>query len=419
VAEVNWAGNVVYSAERVHQPASVEELAALVAAAPRIRVLGSRHSFNAIADSEQLVSLRGLPAAVEVDRARGTACCPAALTYGELAPALAAAGVALANLGSLPHISVAGSIATATHGSGDRNGNLATAVAGLELVTSTGETLVVGRGDPDFDGMVVALGALGAVTRVTLDVEPAYSVAQRVYEGLTWDALEQHFDALTACGYSVSVFTRWEQRIAGQLWVKRRAGEAPLEQELFGARAAPAQLHPIAGGDPAACTPQLGVLGPWHERLAHFRMEFTPSTGAEIQSEYLLPRAHARAAIEALRGLAPRIRPLLHIGEIRTVAADNLWMSPQHGRDTVALHFTWRRRQAEVEALLVDVEAALAPFDPRPHWGKLFLAGADSIAPRYGCCADFAALAARLDPRGAFRNDWLERCVLGGSVSAR
>jgi xylitol oxidase len=419
VTELNWAGNVVYGAERVAAPASVEELAALIAAAPRIRVLGSRHSFNTIADSAQLVSLRGLPATVELDRDGGTVSCPAAITYGELAPALAAAGVALVNLGSLPHISVAGSIATATHGSGDRNGNLATAVAGLELVSSAGETLAVRRGERDFDGMVVALGALGAVTRVTLDVEPAYSVAQQVYEGLRWDALEEHFDAITACGYSVSVFTRWEDEIAGQLWVKRRAGEAPLQAELFGARAAPLQLHPIPGGDPGACTPQLAVPGPWHERLAHFRLEFTPSAGEELQSEYLLARVHARAAIEALRGLAPRIRPLLHIGEIRTVAADRLWMSPQYGRDTVALHFTWRRQQPAVEALLVDVEAALAPFDPRPHWGKLFLAEAASIAPRYERCADFAALAARLDVRGAFRNDWLERCVLGSSACAR
>ena len=418
MGELNWAGNVVYGAGRVQRPASVEELAALIAAAPRIRVLGSRHSFNTIADSEQLVSLRSLPATIELDRERGTVACPGAMTYGELAPALAAAGVALANLGSLPHISVAGSIATATHGSGDRNGNLATAVAGLELVTSAGETLAVSRGERDFDGMVVALGAIGAVTRVTLDVEPAYGVAQQVYEGLRWDALAEHFDELTACGYSVSVFTRWEDELAGALWVKRRAGEAPLEAELFGARAARSQLHPIPGGDPAACTTQLGAFGPWHERLAHFRLEFTPSAGEELQSEYLLARVHARAAIEALRGLAPRIRPLLHIGEIRTVAADGLWMSPQYRRDTVALHFTWRRQQADVEALLADIEAALAPFEPRPHWGKLFLAGADSIAPRYERCADFAALLARLDPRGAFRNAWLERCVLGTPAGA-
>jgi xylitol oxidase len=414
VAVRNWAGNVSYTAPHVQTPASIDELRELVASAPRIRVLGSRHSFNTIADSPQLVSLRGLPSELEVDRAASTLSCSPAITYGELARAMRPHRLALANLGSLPHISVGGSIATATHGSGDRNGNLATAVAGLELLTSTGELIACRRGDADFDGLVVGLGGLGAVTRVTLDVEPAYAVAQRVYEGLSWDALGANFDELTASGYSVSVFTRWDEH-AGQLWVKQRVhdrlDDAPAE--LFGARAATEQVHPIPGGDPAACTAQLGLPGPWDDRLAHFRLDFTPSAGEELQSEYLLPRVHATAAIEALRRLAPRIRPLLHIGEIRTVAADRLWMSPQYGRDTVGIHFTWLREQTSVEGLLVDLEDALAPFEPRPHWGKLFLAGSDAIASRYERCADFAALVARVDPRGAFRNAWLEQHVLG------
>jgi len=414
VGEVNWAGNVTYSAQSVHSPASVEELCELIASTARIRVLGSRHSFSTIADSPALVSLRALPAGLTVDRSAGTVSCSPALTYGELSQLLVPEGLALANLGSLPHISIGGSIATATHGSGDRNGNLATAVAGLELVTSNGELIAARRGDSDFDGLVVGLGALGAVTRVTLDVEPAYEVKQRIYEGLSWDALDANFDQLTMLGYSVSVFTRWDQQ-AGQLWVKRRVDEGhdALPDELFGARAAVRQVHPIAGGDPAACTPQLGLPGPWHDRLAHFRLEFTPSAGEELQSEYLLPRAESRPAIEALRRLSPRIRPLLHIGEIRTVAADRLWMSPQCARETVAIHFTWRRRQAAVEALLVEVEAALAPFSPRPHWGKLFLADADALAPRYERWSDFVALVARMDSRGAFRNAWFERKVLG------
>jgi xylitol oxidase len=418
VTAVNWAGNVAYGAERVQVPTSIAELCALIAAAPRIRVLGSRHSFNAIADSDQLVSLHGLPSQVEVDRRTSTVTCSGAISYGELAVTLAAEGLALANLGSLPHISVAGSVATATHGSGDRLGNLATSVAALEFVTSAGEVVHASRGEQDFDGLVVGLGALGAVTRVTLDVEPAYAVSQVVYEGLSWQALDQHFDELTGAGDSVSVFTRWEES-AGQLWVKRRAnGELTAPRELFGARAAAGQVHPIPGGDPAACTPQLGVPGPWYDRLPHFRLEFTPSAGEELQSEYLLPRAHARAAIEALRRLAPRIRALLHVSEIRTVAADGLWLSPEYGRDTVCIHFTWLREQRRVEALLGELEAALAPFSPRPHWGKLFLLQADEIAPLYERYEDFVALRARLDPRRAFVNNWLGRRVLGGESAA-
>jgi alditol oxidase len=410
----NWAGNYTYRAAELHQPSTVEEVRELVARAPRVRVLGSRHSFNDIADSAELVSLEGLPAGVAVDRAASTVSFSAGLRYGELAEALEAESLALHNLASLPHISVAGAVATATHGSGEANGNLATAVAALELITSEGEVVTAARGDDDFDGMVVGLGALGAVTRIALDVEPAYRVRQRVFEGLDWDALLQSFDAIAATGYSVSVFTRWGDDV-DQVWVKSRATDEPEQvlAELFGAVASTVDRHPILGLDPVNCTPQLGVPGGWADRLPHFRMGFTPSNGDELQSEYHLPRRHAVAAIEALRALADTIRPVLQVTELRTIAADRLWMSPQYEQDTIAIHFTWAPEQEAVERVLVDVEAALAAFGARPHWGKVFLAGASVIAGLYERVPDFAALAQRLDPRGAFRNDWLERHVLG------
>jgi alditol oxidase len=414
VAETNWAGTYAYGVAALHRPTSLEELQEVVAAAPRIRVLGSRHSFSDIADSAELVSLDGLPGDLVFDHAARTVTLSAALRYGDVAAALGFAGLALQNLASLPHISVAGAVATATHGSGDRHGNLATAVAALELVTSSGEVVRFARGDPEFEGAVVGLGALGAVTSITLDVEPAYEVRQRVFEGLRWEALFERFDAVFAAGDSVSVFTRWG-RATDQVWVKTRVGAAPEEvrDELFGAVAATVERHPILGLDPVNCTPQLGVPGGWADRLPHFRMGFTPSAGEEIQSEYLVPRAEAIAAIEAVRGLADVVVPVLQVSEIRTVAADGLWMSGEHERDTVALHFTWKREPEAVRRALVDVERALEPFGARPHWGKLFLAGAETIAPLYARAGDFAALAERLDPRGAFRNAWLERHVLG------
>jgi alditol oxidase len=414
VREVNWAGTHTYAAEQLHRPATVEEVQEIVARAPHVRVLGSRHSFTDIADSGELVSLDGLPTDVVVDRAAGTVSAGAAVRYGELAEALNAEGLALHNLASLPHISVAGAIATATHGSGAGNGNLATAVAGLEVVASSGEIVATHRGDPDFDGLVVGLGALGAVTRVTLDAEPAYEVRQRVFEGLEWPALIEHFDAINARGYSVSVFTRWGESV-DQVWVKSRVADSPEEiaDELFGAVAATVDRHPILGLDPVNCTPQLGAPGPWSDRLPHFRMGFTPSAGEELQSEYHLPREHAGAAIEALCAVAGAIRPVLQVTELRTIAADRLWMSPQYEHDTVAVHITWEREPDAVRRALVVVEAALAPFAARPHWGKLFLAGAEAIAPLYPRIADFRGLAERLDPRGAFRNAWLERHVLG------
>jgi xylitol oxidase len=214
----------------------------------------------------------------------------------------------------------------------------------------------------------------------------------------------------------VSVFTRWGDRV-DQVWVKSRVTDAPatLRDELLGAIPATLERHPILGLDPVNCTPPLGTPGPWSERLPHFRMGFTPSNGDEIQSEYLLPRRHAVAAIRALRDLAGTIRPVLQVSELRTIAADSLWMSPQHGQATLGIHFTWKLDQDAVERALVDVEAALAPFGARPHWGKLFLAEAAAVGPLYERLDDFARLVERLDPRGAFRNDWLDAHVLGGA----
>jgi alditol oxidase len=409
----NWAGNHVYRAAEVHRPATLARVREIVARAPRVHALGTRHSFSDVGDAAELVVLDALPAEVDVDRRARTVTCSAWLKYGELAEALAGHGVALHNLASLPHISIAGAVATATHGSGDANGNLATAVRAVELVTSDGEVLTVARGEPDFAGLVVGLGALGVVTRLTLDVEPAYEVRQRVFEGLSWNALHAHFDEITAGGYSVSVFTRWGQTV-DQVWIKSRVTDAPEQEraELFGAVAATVDRHPILGLDAVNCTPQLGVSGPWSDRLPHFRMGFTPSNGEEIQSEFHVARPQAQDAIRAVRALGERLRPVLQVAEIRTIAADELWMSPQYRRASVALHFTWTREPQAVARVLVDLEAALAPFAARPHWGKAFRARAADIAPLYERLPDFARLAQRLDSRGAFRNDWLERHVL-------
>jgi xylitol oxidase len=234
-----------------------------------------------------------------------------------------------------------------------------------------------------------------------------------VFEGLRWEALVEHFDEIMASGYSVSVFTRWQETV-DQVWVKTRLDQPERTRtDLFGARPAPSDRHPILGIDAAPATPQLGRPGPWHERLPHFRMGFTPSAGEELQSEYLLPRRHAVPAIEAVRRLADRIRPFLLVSEIRTVAADSLWLSTSYGEDSVALHFTWARQPQAVAELLVPLESALAPFGARPHWGKVFAADATSVAPRYPRYDDFVGLAGRLDARGAFRNRWLERSLLG------
>ncbi len=411
--ERNWAGNYTYRAQKLHRPTTVEQVQEIVANAASVHVLGSRHSFNDIADSSELISLEDLPADVVVDHEAQTVSFAGGVKYGNLVKTLNDEGVALHTLASLPHISVAGAVATATHGSGVTCGNLGTAVAGLEIVTSNGEILKASRGDPDFDGLVVGLGALGAVTRITLDVQPAYQVKQRVFEGLSWKALFDHFDEITSCGYSVSIFTRWGET-NDQVWVKSRTDEPQqVEGELFGAVEATVARHMISELDPIACTPQLGRPGLWSDRLPHFRMDYTPSNGQEIQSEYLLPRRHALPALEALRALANKMQPLLLVSEIRRVAADHLWMSTSYEQDSVAIHFTWKREPDAVQALVAQLEEALAPFGARPHWGKVFQADAAAIAGLYQRHSDFVRLVERLDSRGAFRNAWLKAHVLG------
>jgi alditol oxidase len=411
--ERNWSGNYQYCATTIHHPAGRDELRRLVAEASNVHVIGSRHSFTAIGDATELIALDRMQDRVTINREASTVTVPAATTYAELADTLNSAGLALANMASLPHISVAGAIATATHGSGERLGNLATSVTGLELITSSGDVVAFQRGDPDFDGLVVGLGALGVVTRVTLAVEPYYEASQLVYEEMEWDALFDHFNEIEAAGNSVSIFHRLGKRTE-QVWVKRHAPAAEGPSELFGARAATAHRNPLAGADPVNVTPQLGNVGPWSERLPHFRSGFTPSSGEEIQSEAFVPRANGIAAIRTLRGLADEIRPLLLVCELRAIAADSLWLSPEYGRDTIALHFTWRRDQHLVEQVVAKIESALKPLSVRSHWGKVTSLRAADLAPLYERLDDFCRLRDQLDPRGAFVNDWLRAHVIGG-----
>ncbi|GAA2854849.1 alditol oxidase [Streptosporangium fragile] len=421
----NWAGNITYGAARFHRPGSVGELQELVAGSRAVRALGTRHSFNEIADCPggDAVSLDGLPGAPELDPAHGTVTVGAGTRYGELSRWLHGEGYALRNLGSLPHISVAGACATATHGSGDANGNLATAVSAVELVTADGELAVLSRekdGDR-FAGAVVALGALGVVTRLTLDVVPAFDVRQYVYENLPWERLEEHFEEIMSAAYSVSLFTGWRDRVIDQVWVKRREGDPGAWEPAprwLDATAATADLHPLPGMPAVNCTAQLGVPGPWYDRLPHFRLDFTPSSGEELQSEYLLPRRHAVAALHALDGVRDVMAPVLQVSEIRTVAADDLWLSPAYREDVVGVHFTWKKDWPAVRRVLGAVEEALEPFEARPHWGKLFTMSPERVRSLYGRLPDFRELTGEYDPAGKFRNPFVDEVFFAGERPA-
>jgi alditol oxidase len=419
--ETNWAGNLTYQASRVHYPATVEEVRSIVAHAPRIHALGARHAFNDIADSAELISLERMETIVEIDRGASTVTVGGGVRYGDLALALERERLALHNMASLPHLSVAGAIATATHGSGDASGNLATAVASLEIVTSDGDIVTVSRNDDDFAGMVVSLGALGVVTRVTLDVQPSYQMRQEIFEHLSWEVLFDRFDEVMAATDSVSLFTDYGETV-NQVWLKSRIDPARALARLdsfLGASPAPGQIHPVASLSAGNCTPQLGVPGPWSERLPHFRLDAIPASGAELQSEYMVPRRFAVDALRTVRELVPVFRPHLWTSEIRTMAADDLWLSPANGTDAVGIHFSWKSGPETVEHLLPVIEDVLAPFEPRPHWGKLFMAVARDLEPRYERLSDFRQLADQMDRRGAFRNAYLERHIFGRETGSR
>jgi xylitol oxidase len=414
----NWAGNFRFSAREVLHPASVDELSAAVRGHQHVKVLGTGHSFNGIADSAgAMVVLDALPPAIILDPATATVRAAAGTAFGELGAFLHARGFSLANLASLPHISLAGAFATGTHGSGVANPVLAASVVALDLVKADGELVTLSRAvDPDrFDGVVVGLGAFGVVVSVTLDVVPAFEVRQHVYLDLAFDTALAEFDDIMSAAYSVSLFSDWKQPAFDMLWCKSRVGDpAPRDPQtpLFGARPATTNQHPIPGLAAVHCTDQLSRPGPAHERLPHFRMDFLPSHGDELQTEYLLPRCHAVAAFDALRPLHGEIARLVLVNEIRTIAKDALWMSPAYGRDSVAFHFTWKPDWAAVQPLLTRMEAALAPFEPRPHWGKLFTMTPAEVHKQYARLADFRDLVRAFDPSGKFRNRFLDTYVL-------
>jgi xylitol oxidase len=407
----NWAGNVTYSTERILRPRSAGEAQAMIADAATLRPLGTRHSFNLIADSaDALLSTEHLDGIVEIGARTVTV--EAGIRYGELSSALHARGLAVPNLASLPHISVGGAIATGTHGSGAANHSLAAAVSAIEVVTADGSITRLRRGDADFDGAVVSLGALGLVIRASLDVVPQFELRQYVFENLPWSSAATDLDAILAGGYGVSLFTTWSASSVDQVWVKTKEELAPASP-YFGAAPASEPRSPVPGAPWENTTEQLGVSGASHERLPHFRLGFTPSSGNELQSEYVVPREHGADALAELRRLGAVVAPLLFISEIRAVAADPLWLSPFYEQDSVAFHFTWKPRPDDVLAVLTQVEAALAPFSPRPHWGKLFVASPDELGAAYPRLPDFRRLRQRFDPDGKFRNAFVARYVGG------
>lgn len=416
-ARKNWAGNLTYSTDQLYEPTSVEELQEVVRRLEQVKVIGTRHCFNNIADSHvNQLSLQKLKQ-ISIDEDAHTVTVEAGVNYGQLSPYLHERGYALHNLASLPHISVAGACATATHGSGAKHANLPSAVQALEFVNAEGEVVTLSRAqDKDkFNGAVVNLGALGIVTRLTLDIQPTFDMRQDVYLSLPVAQLEENFDEIMSAGYSVSLFTDWKTDQVNQVWIKRKAEDVQGEADatFFGATLADRDIHPIIEISAENCTKQMGVAGPWYERMPHFRMDFTPSSGTELQAEYFVPRQHAVEAFRTIQQMREQIAPLLMISEIRTIAADEFWMSPCYKQDNVAFHFTCEQDWENLQLLLPQLEEALRPYDARPHWGKMFTMSSAQLASLYPKLADFRKLVDEYDPKGKFSNAYLQRNIFG------
>ncbi len=412
----NWAGNLTYSTGNVFYPTTVEEVQQLVKKHRKLKALGTRHCFNNIADSkDNLLSTQKLNKVISIDETEHTVTVEGGIKYGELAPYLHEKGFALHNLASLPHISVGGSVTTATHGSGIKNGNLSSAVTAMEVVLADGSITRLSKikDEDKLNGSVVGLGAIGIITQVSLKIQPTYMVRQNVFTGLPMEQLKQHFNEILFAGYSVSLFTDWQSDSINEVWIKGRVGVDPEQNqpEFYGAKAATKNLHPIIALSAENCTEQMGVPGPWYERLPHFKMGFTPSSGKELQSEYFIPLGHAIEAITAISRLGKEIGPHLFITEIRTIAEDELWMSPCRLQTSVTIHFTWKQETEAVLKLLPLIEKELSPFNARPHWGKVFTMSPKVLESRYEKLADFKELVSEYDPMGKFRNSFLARNI--------
>ncbi|MFD3275894.1 FAD-binding protein [Aquirufa echingensis] len=410
----NWAGNLRYHAKQVVYPTTVDELRKAVLEIKQGKALGSKHSFNTVADTtETLISTSKLNKVISLDTVKGLVWAEGGIKYGDLGLWIDQRGYAIHNLASLPHISVAGACATATHGSGGTTGNLSTAVEAIEIMKADGTLMMFDKSNPKFYGAVVNIGALGIVTKVALKVYPRFEVTQEVYENLPMSALKGNIDTIFGLGYSVSMFTHWLDQNINQLWVKKKVEGTfkPGPKTILGATAATTNLHPIKLNSPINCTDQMGVPGPWYERLPHFKMGFTPSNGAELQSEFFVPRKHAYEALLALEKLHPEVSPILFVTEIRSIAADELWLSPAYKQDVIAFHFTWKPETEKVMAVLPKVEAALKPFNYMPHWGKIFTIAPADLQSRYPKFKDFVALAKEMDPAGKWKNGFLERNI--------
>lgn len=408
----NWAGNLTFLAEEFIEIESIPQLQKIVEKSKKLKVLGTGHSFSEITDTNgTLISLKKIPPEIEIDPISKSVSVNAGTSYSVLSKYLESNGWALPNLASLGEITVAGAIMTGTHGSGSKNKVLSDSVIELQLVLASGDQLIINRQDfDDFAGFIVSFGSLGVVTRVKLRIIESFSMKQFVYENISISSVAKNFDEIFNSAYSVSYFGSWAENTTGQIWMKflDQAEFPHLSPEAFGGNLANSNQHPVKINDPSPCTEQMGVTGKWLYRLPHFKLDSSAASGDEVQTEYLVDRNYVNEYIAGLSAIGNEISPRVYATEIRTMAADDLWLSGAYARDTVGFHFTWKKSK-ELASFLPKIEEVLGKHQGRPHWGKLFSTSKEQIITRYPRYQDFKNLLNRYDSNGKFSNNFIDK----------
>jgi xylitol oxidase len=408
----NWAGNLTFSAKEFIEIDNISKLQQVVSNSQGVKVLATGHSFNAIGDTKYtLISLKNLSNGIEIDSQNAQALIPAGMSYADAARYLESNGWAFSNMASLGEVTIAGAISTGTHGSGSNNGVLSTSVVGLEIVLGSGELITIDESNSEeFAGFVISLGSLGVFTKIKMKIVPSFSVKQFVYENIGIQAVAENFDTVFNSAYSVSYFSNWAKNSTGQIWMKflDDSSSDNLSDNWLGANQAKAKQHPVKINNPDPCTDQLGISGKWLYRLPHFKLDSSPASGDEVQTEYLVDRKYVNEYIQDLRTIGDEIAPRVYATEIRTIKSDELWLSGAYQRETVGFHFTWKKSDTLVD-FLPRIEEILGKHDGRPHWAKLFSVKSDELSARYPKYSNFEALLKKYDPKKKFRNKFIDQ----------
>lgn len=403
----NWGGNLAFEQAEVVKPKTISELAEMVRV-NKVRPVGTLHSFSPIAKGEGLLmSTANLAIKPELDSDRSVVRFGAAMRFGELALFLEQNGFALRNMGSLPHISVAGAAATGTHGSGDKNQILSSSLTSFSYLNHEGELIKVEKQDPLFEAFRLGLGAYGIWVEAELSIVPSFQIRQDIFLEIPWSYFLEDPSRLTSAGYSVSLFGKWGTSTISQTWVKSEVEDPRAGVPI--AAIAPEQnsKRELADGVGDNLTEQGGKPGPWLHRLPHFRLDASPSAGNEIQTEYFFTRDKIAHAIEAVHSVAGKINPVLIISEIRSIAQDDAWLSPMRRGDSIALHFTWKNEPELVDIAVQELEKVLAPMEPIPHWGKVHHFTQSDLERAHPMLSKAREQFENADPSGKFSSDYL------------